>query len=230
MAYKILIVEDDKNAGFLLEKSLEDAGYGTILAQDGIQGLSLFDKHNPDLCILDIMLPLLDGLNLSKAIRKKNNNIPIVFLTARTMQNDIIEGFKYGADDYITKPYEMEELLLRVKAILRRNPSNIATIDNDKIFKVDNFIFSSTEKYLIIEGQKIEISTKECDIIICLTNNYTNIISREHIMNKVWGKDDVFASRSLDVYLTRIRKYFSNSTKVKLINVHGRGYKLIVKE
>ncbi|RLD65111.1 MAG: DNA-binding response regulator [Bacteroidetes bacterium] len=223
----ILVVEDDKNAAYLLVENLRLSKYNVVLADDGDQGLDMFTKSNFNLCILDIMLPRRDGLDLANEIRSINPKIPIIFLTARTLSSDIIEGFKAGCDDYITKPYNIDELLWRVKAILRRkDDSEKKTVEG--VYKYPNFSFKYSERDLDINGNLFSLSTKEADILKCLADNLDQTISRNTIMEHVWGNDDYFTSKSLDVYLTKIRKYLSKADNIKLINIHGHGYKLMI--
>ncbi len=222
----ILVVEDDKNAGYLLVENLRFSKYNVVLAEDGDQGLELFQKGDFQLCILDIMLPRRDGLNLASEIRKISPKIPIIFLTARTLSSDIIEGFKAGCDDYITKPYNIDELLWRIKAIMRRGLAIENKGNNDESIEFTNFVFKHSDRLLIISQSDIKLSTKEADIIRCLSTNMGQPISRSTIMENVWGNDDYFTSKSLDVYLTKIRKYFSLADNIKLVNIHGHGYKL----
>lgn len=222
----ILVVEDDKNAGYLLVENLRFSKYNVVLAEDGVQGLELFQKGDFQLCILDIMLPRRDGLNLASEIRKTSPKIPIIFLTARTLSSDIIEGFKAGCDDYITKPYNIDELLWRIKAIMRRGLANENKGNNDELIEFTNFVFKHSDRLLIISQNDIKLSTKEADIIRCLATSMGQPISRSTIMENAWGNDDYFTSKSLDVYLTKIRKYFSLADNIKLVNIHGHGYKL----
>jgi len=225
---KILVVEDDKNAAYLLIENLRSMNYDAILAEDGERGLELFRKNEFQLCILDIMLPLRDGLSLAKAIRKISPEMPIIFLTARTLSSDIIEGFKAGCDDYITKPYNIDELLWRVRAILRRGVDSAKKISCEDVYEFPGFNFNYSDRLLTVDGNVFELSTKEADIIKCLVENVGQPISRNIIMINVWGNDDYFISKSLDVYLTKIRKYFSGADNIKLLNIHGHGYKLII--
>ena len=221
----ILVVEDDKNAGYLLVENLRASDYKVVLAEDGDKGYEAFEKGSFDICILDIMLPRRDGLSLANAIKKINPNMPIIFLTARTLSSDIIEGFKTGCDDYITKPYNIDELLWRIKAVLRRR-SNVDIKKVEEVFEAPNFSFKYSDRNLSVNSIVFSLSTKEADILKCLVDNLSQIVSRDTIMKNVWGNNDYFTSKSLDVYLTKIRKYLSEADNIKLINIHGHGYKL----
>ncbi len=225
---KILVVEDDKNAGILLLENLRLSGYDVILARDGEEGIEQFDKSKFDLCILDIMLPKKDGHQLAKEIRRRDAVVPIIFVTARVMDSDKIEGFRHGCDDYITKPYNVEELLWRIKAILKR--SMISAIETErKNFKIGKYHFTYSDRKLSIGRDACNLSTKEADLLRILTLHKNKTVSRNIIMNEVWGRDDYFVSNSLDVYLTKIRKYLKKDPNVEILNIHGHGYKLIVR-
>jgi len=223
----ILVVEDDKNAGYLLCENLHMSGYESILAQNGKEALHLFQNNQFDLCIIDIMLPLMDGHELAKHIRKSDELIPIIFLTARNLDKDKIEGFNLGCDDYITKPYNLEELLLRIKAILKRiNTSAFHTSESTYIF--GEFTFNYSEHLIHGLSGQILLSTKENDLLKVLFDNKNEVVSRNQIMNTVWGSDDYYISKCLDVYLTRLRKKIASISQIKIVNIHGYGYKIVL--
>lgn len=225
----ILLVEDDKNAAYLLKENLLLDAYKVQIAVDGEEGLALFQQQTFDLCILDIMLPKKDGLLLAKDIRSLNSEMPIIFLTARSLGKDIIDGFKIGCDDYITKPYNIAELLLRIKAILRRLNSNRIEAEKQYLYEYPNVTFRIKERLLIIGDVKYHLSTKENEILQQLFANRGEIVTRTDIMKSVWGQDDYYTSKNLDVCLTKIRKYFNKSNHIELINIHGQGYRLMIK-
>ena len=225
---KILIVEDDKNAGYLLNENLKISGYMTVLSKDGLDGLNQFNNTTFDLCILDIMLPKIDGHQLAKEIRKTKVDVPIIFLTARTMDSDKIEGFKIGCDDYITKPYNIEELLWRIKAILKRSKGNVVKSEDDE-FVIGRYIYNYSERKLVINDTIHSLSTKEADLLRIFCLHQFEVISRSTILNEVWGKDDYFVSKSLDVYMTKLRKYLRDDPNIEILNFHGHGYKFIIK-
>jgi len=225
---KILVVEDDKNAGILLLENLKLTGYDVSLARDGVEGMDQFNKSKFDLCLLDIMLPKKDGHELAKEIRKKDLDVPIIFLTARTMDSDKIEGFRHGCDDYITKPFNVEELLYRIKAILKRSMTSIED-PKKRAFKIGKYRFNYSERKLFIKDDSYCLSTKEAELLKILSMHKNKILSRSTIMTDVWGRDDYFVSKSLDVYLTKIRKYLKQDPEVEILNIHGHGYKLIVR-
>ncbi|MCD4679357.1 MAG: response regulator transcription factor [Bacteroidales bacterium] len=225
---KILVVEDDKNAGYLLTENLKLSGYDVVLAKDGEEGIEQFEQAKFNLCILDIMLPKKDGHQLAREIRKGDADVPIIFLTARIMDSDKIEGFKHGCDDYVTKPYNIEELLWRIKAILKRT-TIISPAEEKTEFDIGKYHFRYSERKLKIAKDSFNLSTKEADLLKILSRHQNKILSRSTIMNEVWGRDDYFVSKSLDVYLTKIRKYLKHDPDIEILNIHGHGYKMIVR-
>ena len=225
----ILLVEDDKNMGFLLLENLRSAGYNVTLCKDGEEGLDEYFKKSYNLCLLDIMMPKKDGLTLAKAIREKDFNIPIIFLTARTMDMDKIAGFKAGCDDYVTKPFNIEELLLRIKALLKRPLSNSADTVTSSVLCFGNTTFNTIDRTICLKNNTEKLSTREAGLVKILVEHKNEVVSRNDIMQAVWQRDDYFTSKNLDVYLTKIRKIFHLDEKLELQNIHGFGYKLIEK-
>ncbi len=225
----ILIVEDDKNMGFLLLENIHNDGYNATLCVNGVEGLSEFFKNKYDICLLDIMMPKKDGLTLAKAIREKDSNVPIIFLTARTMDMDKIAGFKAGCDDYITKPFNIEELLLRIKALLKRSMHKVDLLTSN-ILLFGNTKFNTSDRTICLNDKTEKLSTREAGLVRILAENKNNVVSRTMIMQAVWQRDDYFTSKNLDVYLTKIRKLLHRDEKLELQNIHGYGYKLIEKE
>ena len=225
---KILIVEDDKNMGFLLTENLKISGYKVVLCKDGNSGLNEFN-NTFDLCIFDIMLPGRDGIDLAIKIRERNKEIPIIFLTAKSLDKDKIEGFKAGCDDYVTKPFNVEELLWRIKALLKRTgcyPESNKT----NIYKFGNYVFNFAERKLFINEQSKKLSAKEAGLLKILVENINNVVSRSIILKTIWGRDDYFVSKTLDVYLTKVRKLINKDQSIEILNIHGLGYKLIEKK
>ena len=225
---KILLAEDDPNLGTLLKEYLEAKGYVTTLAVNGKQGFELFSKGKYNICILDVMMPLKDGITLAKEIRAIDERVPIVFLTAKSMQEDAIEGFKAGADDYITKPFSMEELLLRIKAILKRS-SNEITSSEDKEFVFGNCKFDYMRQIIDIHGKQQKLTTKEAELLRLLCININQVLDRNIALKAIWQDDSYFNSRSMDVYITKLRKYLKSDSSIELLNVHGKGFKLLIK-
>ena len=222
----ILIVEDDKNMGFLLLENIRIDGYNATLCINGEEGLLEFFKNKYDLCLLDIMMPKKDGLTLAKAIREKNSNVPIIFLTARTMDMDKIAGFKAGCDDYVTKPFNIQELLLRIKALLKRSMHEVDSFRSN-ILLFGNTKFNTTDRTIWLNDKSEKLSTREAGLVRILAENKNKVVSRTMIMQAVWQRDDYFTSKNLDVYLTKIRKLLHRDEKLELQNIHGYGYKLI---
>ena len=223
---RILLAEDDNNLGILLRNYLSAKNYETDLFINGSLALEAFPKRSYGLCILDIMMPEMDGLTLAKEIRLTNTGIPIIFLTAKNQKEDIIEGFKSGADDYITKPFSMEELLYRIEAILRRTTSP-AINKNNESYTIGVYSFDPLKQMLGYKDQTIKLTTKESELLELLCRHGNEILERNYALKTIWIDDNYFNARSMDVYITRLRKYLKKDPSVKILNVHGRGYKLI---
>jgi two-component system OmpR family response regulator len=223
---KILLAEDDSNLGTLLRNYLIARNYETTLYVNGSLALEGFSKTSFDLCILDIMMPEMDGLALSKEIRLTSPEMPIIFLTAKNQKEDIIEGFKSGADDYITKPFSMEELLYRIEAILRRT-TNSSSNKKEETYTIGSYTFDSLKQILTYNDQPINLTTKESGLLELLCRYGNEILERNFALKTIWVDDNYFNARSMDVYITRLRKYLKKDPSVKILNVHGRGYKLI---
>lgn len=227
MSISILLVEDDPNLGLVLQEYLQiKAGYNVQLCKDGEEGIKSFFQHKFDLCILDVMMPKKDGFTLGKEIRAVNQHIPIIYATAKSMMEDKIEGYKLGADDYITKPFRIEELLLRIQAILKRvNP--VSAEDETREFILGKFKFDFVTQTLSDDDGNIKMSGKEAELLrlLCLRKN--QILTREEALLKIWNDDSYFNGRSMDVYLSKIRKYLKSDETIEIINVHGKGFKLI---
>ena len=223
---RILLAEDDSNLGSLLKDYLSAKSYDTVLLPDGEQAWDKFNKEQFDICILDVMMPKLDGITLAKQIRETKPEIPIIFLTAKNMEDDIIEGFTAGADDYITKPFSMEELLYRIEAILRRTLGKV--VDNSDHFEIGLFTFHPLTQVLEIENDSFKLTTKESELLKLLCNNRNEVLERNFALKSIWIDDNYFNARSMDVYITKLRKYLKPDPNVQIINVHGKGYKLVV--
>lgn len=224
----ILLVEDDDNLGALLQEYLIAKGFETQWAQDGDKGLKAFLAGEFDLCILDVMMPLKDGFTLAKEIRNADKQIPIVFLTAKAQKDDKVEGFQSGADDYITKPFSMDELLLRVQAILRRTVGASAEVDKQRHFKLGALEFDFDKRVLSGGGEEKKLTSKEADLLKLLCENTNNVLERSVALNKIWKDDSYFNARSMDVYITKLRKYLKADPNLEIVNMHGRGFKLLI--
>ena len=225
---RILLAEDDPNLGHLLQEYLNAKGFETVLATNGKEGFDYFRKSVFDLCLLDVMMPVKDGYTLAKEIRTMNNDIPIVFLTAKSMKEDTIEGFNVGADDYITKPFSMEELLLRLKAILRRTKGNDIDMSQTQ-FTVGDYKYDHTRQILDFGNRAQKLTSKEADLLRLLALHKNEILDRSLALNTIWGDDSYFNSRSMDVYIAKLRKYLKEDPTVEIMNIHGKGFRLIAK-
>lgn len=223
---KILLVEDDSTLGYVIKDNLEDNGYEVIFSPDGEGGWQQFMRHNIDICLLDVMLPRKDGMALAAQIRKKNEKIPILFLTAKSMDEDRIAGFKAGGDDYITKPFNMEELLLRIEVFLKHTRKN--TEQAVTVFQLGNLVFDHKNLLLINGDHTQQLTQKEADLLHYLCSNANTVVKREDILMNVWGKEDYFLGRSMDVFITKIRKYLREANGVDLQTVHGVGFKMML--
>ena len=223
---RIFLCEDDENLGMLLREYLQVKGFVVDLFPDGEVGAKNFSKEKYDLCILDVMMPKKDGFTLAQEIRTINLEVPIIFLTARTMKEDILEGFKLGADDYIPKPFSMEELLMRVEAILRRVSTKKAV--KESLYVIGKFTFDP-QKQLLTCGvsDPLKLTTKESDLLNLLCENVNQVLERNYALKKIWGVVDYFNARSMDVYITKLRKLLKDEPDVEIMNIHGKGYKLI---
>ena len=229
---KILIVEDDPNFGSILRDYLKLKDYNVTLAKNGIEGFEKFKSNKFDLCILDIMMPYKDGFTLAKEIREKNENIPIFFLTARSLKEDVLKGFKIGADDYLTKPFDSEVLLAKIKNILNRKTYTNSMNENSLKFeyKFGEFNFNSKIRELKYENNSpIKLSPKENKLLELLVLNINDLLPRDIALNKIWRDDTYFTSRSMDVYIAKLRKYLSLDSNIEIINIHGEGFRLFVK-
>lgn len=222
---KVLLCEDDENLGMLLREYLQAKGYDTELYGDGEAGYKAFMKEKFDICVFDVMMPRKDGFTLAKEIRQTNQDVPIIFLTAKTLKEDILEGFKIGADDYLTKPFSMEELTFRMEAILRRVKGK-KTRDRT-LYRIGSFTFDTQKQILSREGVSVKLTTKESELLGLLCAHANEILQRDYALKTIWIDDNYFNARSMDVYITKLRKHLKDDENVEIINIHGKGYKLI---
>lgn len=228
---KILLVEDDFNLGLVIQDFLSLEGYQVHLCRDGKDGLQKFNKNNYDLCLLDVMLPEKDGFSIAEDIRKVNLEVPIVFLTAKSLPEDKVKGFKAGGDDYITKPFNNEEFLLRIKAILKRTAGTVIEEDENKgVYELGDYKFDSINLRLYINNNEKKLTKRESAILKLLTEHKNKVIERSLVLNLIWGDDNYFNGRSLDVFITKLRKYLADDEKIQINNLHGVGFKLEVQE
>jgi DNA-binding response OmpR family regulator len=223
MNAKILLVEDDPSLGFVIKDNLTIKGFDVTLCENGVDGFRVFQDHSFDLCIFDVMMPKQDGLSLAKDIREKNKQVPILFVTAKSMLEDKIAGFESGGDDYIVKPFSMEELLLRIGVFLRRSkPVN----DHEEIFNIGSFTFNFTNLSLNTTTETKILTHKEAEVLRLLCENKNRVLKREEILKAVWGDDDYFLGRSMDVFISKLRKYLKDDPTVQIVNYHGVGFRL----
>ena len=227
---KILLVEDDPNFGTVLKDYLSLNDYNVTLAKDGLEGLIMFKNDDYDLCILDVMMPRKDGFSLAKDIRGTNSEVPIIFLTAKTMKEDVLKGYQAGADDYLNKPFDSEVLLYKIKAILQRKEGD-QNIEEEKFeFKIGKFDFNSKLRHLSFDkGTAQKLSPKESKLLKMLAVYKNDLMPRELALTKIWRDDNYFTSRSMDVYIAKLRKYLKTDENVEILNIHGEGFRLIEK-
>ena len=226
---KILLVEDDSNFGRILKEYLSINKYNVDLASNGIEGYEKFTRSEYDLCILDVMMPYKDGFTLAKEIREKNDQIPIIFLTAKTLKEDVLKGYKIGADDYLTKPFDSEILLAKIKSLFSRK--NLLKSDSSSVYEFSFGKFNFNSKLRILNHgsrESIKLSPKENELLKMLVLNLNDLLPRDIALNKIWRDDNYFTSRSMDVYIAKLRKYLETDNKIKIINIHGEGFRLTV--
>jgi DNA-binding response OmpR family regulator len=226
---KVLLCEDDTNLGMVLKNYLELNDYDVILERDGRLGLAAFQREKFDICLLDVMMPNMDGFTVAEEIRDINPDVPLFFLSAKTLKEDIIQGYKLGADDYITKPFDSEVLLHKIKAILKRNEE----IHRDEVnaeFDLGTYHFNPRLRELTVSGKVQTLSPKENELLRMLAEYKNDLLPREAALKKIWGSDTYFNGRSMDVYIAKLRKYLKEDSKLEIVNIHGNGFRLVVTE
>lgn len=227
---KILLVEDDPNFGTVLKDYLSINDFDVTLAKNGMEGFEKFKKEDYDLCILDVMMPYKDGFTLAKEIREKNKDVPIIFLTAKTMKEDILKGYKSGADDYLNKPFDSEVLLVKIRTILARKAQEGQADNRQFEFQIGKFHLNSKLRFLTYEDKEpIKLSPKENELLRLLAIHENDLMPRELALTKIWRDDNYFTSRSMDVYIAKLRKYLKLDDGVEILNIHGEGFRLVVK-
>ncbi|MGC8749769.1 response regulator transcription factor [Hydrotalea sp.] len=224
--YKILLCEDDTNLGMVLKNYLELNDYDVVLERDGRLGLAAFQREKFDICLLDVMMPNVDGFTLAEEIRDVDPDIPLFFLSAKTMKEDVVQGYRLGADDYITKPFDSEVLLLKIKAILKRNEEENRINDNVE-FDLGAYHFNPKLRELSHNGQTHTLSPKENELLKMLAEHKNDLLPRERALKKIWGSDTYFNGRSMDVYIAKLRKYLKDDTNIEIVNIHGNGFRLV---
>ena len=227
---EILLVEDDPNFGTVLKDYLTMNDYNVIHAKNGMEGFEKFKKDDYDLCILDVMMPYKDGFTLAKDIREKNQDVPIIFLTAKAMKEDVLKGYKVGADDYLNKPFDSEVLLMKIKAIMQRKAKDSIAESKEFEFQIGNFFLNSKLRFLTFHKENpVKLSPKENELLRLLALHKNDLMPRELALIKIWRDDNYFTSRSMDVYIAKLRKYLNKEDDVEIINIHGEGFRLVVK-
>lgn len=226
---KILLVEDDPNFGSVLRDYLVINDFEVVLAKNGMEGFEKFKKGTYDLCILDVMMPYKDGYTLAREIREKNQEVPIIFLTAKTLKEDVLKGYKVGADDYLNKPFDSEVLLMKIKAIMQRKASDAKPDSTLFEFQIGKFHLNSKLRFLTFEkDESIKLSPKESELLKMLALHVNDLMPRELALTKIWRDDNYFTSRSMDVYIAKLRKYLKKDERVEILNIHGEGFRLVI--
>jgi DNA-binding response OmpR family regulator len=224
---KILITEDDPNLGQILSEYLTLKGYQTVLCPDGEVGLKRFFEEKFDLCILDLMMPKKDGFTLATEIRQRDEKTPIIFLTAKSMQEDVLQGFKVGGDDYMTKPFSMEELLLRIKAVMKRTGNQMKDEDFPAEFSLGSLTYYYKENRLMKPSGEVKLTTKENELLKLFFENLNQTLDRSVALKKIWKDDSYFNARSMDVYIAKLRKHLKDEEKLKILTIHGEGFRMV---
>jgi len=224
--YRVLLCEDDTNLGMVLKNYLELNDYEVVLERDGRLGFAAFQREKFDICLLDVMMPNVDGFAMANDIRDIDPDVPLFFLSAKTMKDDIINGYKLGADDYITKPFDSDVLMMKIKAILKRNEEEIR-ISESAEFDMGGYHFNPKLRQLTINGNTQVLSPKENDLLKMLAEHKNDLLPREKALKRIWGSDTYFNGRSMDVYIAKLRKYLKEDDKIEIVNIHGNGFRLV---
>jgi DNA-binding response OmpR family regulator len=227
---KILLVEDDRNLSTVIHDYLEMSSYKVTVARNGQEGLDEFRQGSYSLVLLDVMLPLIDGFSVAQEIRKMDCEIPIIFMTAKSMKEDRLKGFQLGADDYITKPFSTEELKMRINAVLRRTQIKNTSVNQNVVFTIGSHTFDYTNHLLVSGGNERRLTKREAELLHLLCQNMNKILRRDVALKSIWGEDDYFMGRSMDVYITKLRKMLGTDPDVSIVNIHNTGFKLDVKK
>ncbi len=227
--HKILLLEDDPNLGLIIREHLQLNGYKVTLAVNGEDGMAAFHKEEYDLCLVDVMMPKMDGFSFARKVRQKDTDIPLIFLTAKSLREDKIEGFQIGCDDYITKPFSVEELILRIQAVLKRTVG-AGQKQSQTSFDIGKFSFDSKRQILKGKANQYNMTSKESELLRLLCLNQDRVLERSAALKKIWGSESYFDGRSMDVFISKLRKYLKDDSRIEIINIHGKGFKLIIGE
>lgn len=227
---KILLVEDDSSLAFVLKDNLERKGYSINLCKDGIEGLTHFEKENFDLCLCDVMMPKMDGITMAENIRSSNHQIPIIFISAKSLLDDKLVAFKVGGDDYLIKPFSMDELLFKVDVFLRRSKSGVPPEPQSGAMPVGKYQFDFPNLTLSLGKERLSLTMREGEVLKYLVVRKDQLVPREELLKQIWGRDDYFLGRSLDVFISRLRKYLKDDSRIAIENIHGVGFRLVIKD
>ncbi|MEO6167887.1 MAG: response regulator transcription factor [Chitinophagales bacterium] len=225
---KILLAEDDPNFGTVLRDYLELHNFDVSLGSNGVIALNMAQKKDFDLCVLDVMMPEMDGFSLAREIRKRTPALPFIFLTAKTLKADVVEGYKLGADDYITKPFDSEVLLYKIRAIMKRKHEAPKPNDFPNDFRIGNYSFNYKLRILVLRNEQWKLSPKEAELLRLLAGNMNDVVLRQEALRLIWGEDNFFTGRSMDVFIVKLRKYLKDDPNVEIVNIHGNGYRLMI--
>ena len=220
---KVLLAEDEASLGMIVRESLETRGFNVFHAENGVEALELYNIEKPNILVLDVMMPKKDGFTLAKEIREQNKKIPIIFLTAKSQTSDVLEGFNHGGNDYLKKPFSMEELIVRINSLLNR----IELKTNVDFIKIGDYVFNYTKQTLTIENNTEQLTHREAELLFYLFEKKNEVLDRTFILNKLWGNDDFFNARSMDVFISKLRKKLKKDSNIQIINIRGFGYKLL---
>jgi DNA-binding response OmpR family regulator len=225
---KVLLLEDDANLGFILQEHLQMQGFEVVLCVNGEEGLNAYQVGKFNLCLVDVMMPKLDGFTFARKVRERDQDVPLIFLTAKSLKEDKIEGFKIGCDDYLTKPFSMEELMLRITAVLRRAKSSSPAVELPVMFEIGKFTLDYNRQLLTTGTSQYKLTPKEADLLrlLCVHKNQT--LEREVALREIWGDESYFSGRSMDVFISKLRKYLKEDESVEIMGIHGKGFRLIV--
>lgn len=224
----VLLLEDDANLGLVLQEHLKLNGYAVTLCSNGVEGAEALSNNQFDLCLVDVMMPRKDGFTFAREVRAGNNQIPLIFLTAKSLKEDRIEGFRIGCDDYITKPFSVEELQLRIEAVLRRSATAEPAAERPTRFEIGEYQFDSIRQLLLYHDQERKLTARESELLALLCLNVNKVLEREHALNEIWGDASYFSGRSMDVFVSKLRKYLKDDARVSIMSIHGRGLRLVV--
>jgi len=229
MPARILLLEDDLNLGFMVSEHLKMNHYDVTVCPDGKAGLDILAKESFDILLVDVMMPLMDGFAFVREVRKADDNVPVIFLTAKSLQEDKIKGFKIGCDDYITKPFSVDELLLRMRAVLKRTQAHRDQGERH-LFEIGDYRFDSKKQILLYGDQENKLTSREAELLRLLCQHMDKTLERSLALKKIWGDENYFSGRSMDVFISKLRKYLRNDERIEIINVHGKGFKLVINQ